>query len=109
MEFPNILNAFFRDDNFMIMNPDASDFEGLLKLSFENFLRKTYVSNNNNITRATDEYKKNNDNQYKPLFQQRMDINNIKDSVRHSNFKEQCEFYNDELKKYGVELVYITQ
>ena len=33
---------------------------------------------------------------------------NIKDSVRHSNFKEQCEFFNEEFNQYGIEFIYIS-
>ena len=33
---------------------------------------------------------------------------NIKDCVRHSNFKEQCEFFNGEFNKYCIEFIYIS-
>ena len=68
---------------------------------------KNYV--NNNITHMADEYKKEIKDNYRiSMIQKKRDINEIKDIIRHSNLKEQCEFYNKELKKHGVELIYIN-
>ncbi|MCQ2970005.1 hypothetical protein SAMN05216439_1779 [Methanobrevibacter gottschalkii] len=72
-----------------------------------NHNRKNYV--NNNITHMADEYKKEIKDNYRiSMIQKKRDINEIKDIIRHSNLKEQCEFYNKELKKHGVELIYIN-
>lgn len=67
--------------------------------------REDYV--NNNIAWASDEYKKANINNF-DYFQIEHDLNDIKDKVRHSNFKEQCEFFNEEFNQYGIEFIYIS-
>ena len=69
--------------------------------------RRDYV--NNNITHAIDEYKeKNKDNYNISSIQQRRDRNKIREEIRHSNFKEQLDFFNEELNQYGIEFLYIT-
>ncbi|WP_296852508.1 phage minor head protein [uncultured Methanobrevibacter sp.] len=67
--------------------------------------RKDYV--NDNIAWASDEYKKDNINNFN-YFQMANDLDEIKDKVRHSNFKEQCEFFNEEFNQFGIEFIYIS-
>ena len=67
--------------------------------------RKDYV--NDNIAWASDEYKKDNINNFN-YFQMENDLDEIKDKVRHSNFKEQCEFFNEEFNQFGIEFIYIS-
>ena len=67
--------------------------------------RKDYV--NDNIAWASDEYKQDNINNFN-YFQMANDLDEIKDKVRHSNFKEQCEFFNEEFNQFGIEFIYIS-
>lgn len=68
--------------------------------------RNTYV--NNNITRVKDDYKRSVKGKYISYVKQHRDLKKIEENVRHSNLKDQCDFYNDELKHYGIELTYIS-
>lgn len=68
--------------------------------------RNTYV--NNKITKVKDCYKEDIKGKYVSGVKMSDDLEKIEDNVRHSNLKDQCDFYNDELKHYGIELTYIS-
>ena len=69
--------------------------------------RKKYVKTN--TEKNTEDYKKkvNYGNDVSSI-EYSNSLESIVDDTKHSNLKEQCEFYNDELKPYGIELRYIT-
>lgn len=69
--------------------------------------RKDYVQNN--ITKEIEEYKLKVKYDYSISdFKKLKEMNKIEDWVRHKNLKEQCTFYNDELKQYDIELLYFV-
>ncbi len=87
-------------------NPTEKKDEKILKKAYFKGNRERLIYLDKNISRAINEYKKN--KKSVSLLRERKERKNIQNAVRHSNFKEQCEFYNDKLKQYGVELIYIT-
>ena len=94
-------------DNSMTYIFDAINQVKLSEDSYKkaNDKRKDYV--NDNIAWASDEYKQDNINNFN-YFQMANDLDEIKDKVRHSNFKEQCEFFNEEFNQFGIEFIYIS-
>ena len=40
-------------------------------------------------------------------MKQKQDFDDIEDRARFIDFDEQCNIYNNELKQYGIELIYI--
>lgn len=86
------------------ININKSDLKGAYDNAHDK--RNTYV--NNNITKVKDCYKEDIKGKYVSGVKMSDDLEKIEDNVRHSNLKDQCDFYNDELKHYGIELTYIS-
>ena len=66
----------------------------------------------NYVTQKSDElkedYKKDIKNKSVSYMKQKHDFNDIEKGAEYINFEVQCKFYNDELKQYGIELIYIV-
>ena len=68
--------------------------------------RNDYV--NKTANKLKDEYKKDIKNKSVSYMKQKHDFDDIEDRARFINFDEQCKFYDEELRPYGIELIYIA-
>ena len=62
---------------------------------------------NRTADKLKNDYKKDIKNRSVSYMVQKHDFDDIEDKSRFINFYEQCKFYNDELKHYDIELIYI--
>ena len=87
--------------------PKSKPNKNLIQNSYKEANRKRKNFLNNKTTKLKEEYKKELKHKNISDIKQRSDLRNIEDIVRHSDFEIQCEYFNKELKQYGIELIYI--